>query len=43
MLAEKLGMTVADMRYRMSGEEYLGWWIYYGRKAQRMQLAAKGR
>lgn len=39
MLAEKLGMTVTDMRANMPGDEYLGWSVYYGRKAQRMQLA----
>ncbi len=38
-LAERLGMTVADMRARMSGPEYLGWQIYYARKAQRQELA----
>lgn len=39
-LARELRMTVADMRERMSGEEYTGWGVYFGRKAQREQLAA---
>ncbi len=40
-LAERLGMMVADLRRRMSAAEYLGWSIFYGRKAQRAQLAAR--
>lgn len=39
-LAERLHMTVAEMRERISGEEYLGWCIYYGRKGQRIELEA---
>lgn len=41
LLAEKLHMTVAEMMHRVSAEEYLGWCIYYGRKAQRAELEAK--
>jgi hypothetical protein len=37
-LAQKLGMTVADMRQRMSGEEFTSWAMYYARLAQRSQL-----
>ena len=39
-LCEQLGgMTVSEMRQRMSGDEFTGWAIYYGRKAQREQMA----
>lgn len=41
-LAQKLGMTVADMRYRMGAGEFVEWQIYYGRKAQRAELEAAG-
>lgn len=35
-LASKLGgMTVEEMRHRMSASEYVSWQIYYARKAQR--------
>ena len=40
LLAERLGMTVADMRARMSNEEYLNWGVYLGRQAQRRQVAS---
>lgn len=39
-------MTVADLRERMSGDEFLRWQVYYARKAQREELEAlkaKGR
>lgn len=44
-LAEQLGgMTVDEMLQRLSNEEYTRWCVYYGRKAQREQIAAhKGR
>lgn len=38
-LAEKLGMTVADLRERLSGQEYLQWSVYFSRKANRQKLA----
>ena len=38
-LAEKLGVMVGDLRERMSGDEFTHWAIYYGRRAQREQLA----
>lgn len=41
-LAEKLGMTVARMRREMSQAEFMHWGIYYGRKAQRIELAKGG-
>jgi hypothetical protein len=42
-LAQKLGKTVAELR-TMSQTEFLGWSVYYGRKAQREELArAQGR
>lgn len=31
-------MTVADLQERMSNAEYLGWSVYYARKAQREEL-----
>jgi hypothetical protein len=37
-LAQKLGKTVAELR-QMSQSEFLGWSVYYGRKAQREELA----
>lgn len=40
-LAAELGMTVADMRARMSQDEYVRWGVYYGRKAQREELELK--
>lgn len=40
-LAAKLGMTVAEMRLRMSSQEFVHWDIYYARIAQREELAAK--
>lgn len=36
-LAEKLGRTIAELR-EMDAAEFVGWGIYYGRKAQRQQL-----
>lgn len=38
-LAQKLGLTVARLREEMPAEEYIGWSVYYGRKAQREELA----
>lgn len=37
-LAQKLGRTVAELR-EMSAREFLGWSVYYARKAQREELA----
>lgn len=38
-LTEKLGgMTVAELRERMSADEFLYWEVYFGRKAQRIEL-----
>jgi hypothetical protein len=37
-LAQKLGRTVAELR-QMSQAEFVGWSVYYGRKAQREELA----
>lgn len=39
VLAEKLGMTVGELRRRMSQAEWLGWYVYLGRKAQRREMA----
>jgi hypothetical protein len=38
-LAEKLGMHVSDVRH-MPMADYIGWGVYFGRKAQKQQLAA---
>lgn len=38
-LARELRMTVADLRERMSADEYLGWSTFYKRKAQQEELA----
>lgn len=38
-LAKELGgMTVAEMRERMSGDEFTRWSIFYARKTQREEL-----
>lgn len=37
-LAQKLGRTVAELR-EMDQAEFVGWCVYYGRRAQREQLA----
>lgn len=33
-------MTVAYLRDNMSSDEFMRWGVYYGRKAQREELAA---
>ena len=38
-LAEKLGMTVGVLRAEMSAQEFTEWGVYFGRKAQREELA----
>ena len=41
-LAEKLGgMTVRELRERMSNDELLRWSIFYGRRAQDAELQSK--
>jgi hypothetical protein len=37
-LAQKLSMTVGELRERMSQHEFLYWNVYYGRIAQRQEL-----
>lgn len=37
-LAEKLRMTVGEMRRKMSHAEFVHWGVYFGRKAQRQQM-----
>lgn len=39
MLAEILGMTVAQIRHEMSSREFMEWSVYLGRRAQKQQLA----
>lgn len=33
-------MTVGRLRAEMSNAEFVAWYVYYGRKAQREELAA---
>ena len=41
-LAEKLGgMTVRELRERMSNDELLRWSVYFGRRAQDAELQSK--
>jgi hypothetical protein len=37
-LAQKLGMTVGQLREQMSSEEFQRWGVYYARIAQRAEL-----
>lgn len=37
-LAQKLSMTVAEMRARMGSDEFVLWSRYFARKAQQEQL-----
>lgn len=36
-------MTVRELRERLSAPEWVEWSVYYARKAQREELAAKRR
>ena len=38
-LAEKLGKGVREMEAMIGNDEYVKWTVFYGRKAQREQLA----
>lgn len=38
-LAQKLGKTVDQLRTEMSAEEFTGWSVYYGRLAQKNEIA----
>lgn len=40
-LADRLGMTVGRLRAEMSNDELLRWTVYYGRRGQAAELAAK--
>lgn len=42
-LAETLGMTVGRMRSEMSEYEFMQWGVYFGRKAQRLELSRGGK
>lgn len=45
-LADRLRMTVGDLRSRMSNVEYVHWQMYHSRRAQELELEqakAKGR
>lgn len=41
-IAERIGMTVGELRRRMGADEFLRWQVYYGRKAQKQQQAQWG-
>lgn len=41
-LAEKLSMTVADLRRRMSNAEWTAWGVFYARRNQRREIAQAG-
>lgn len=41
-LAEKLGRTREELLKTISEREFLGWSVYYGRRAQERQLAQRG-
>lgn len=38
-IAEKLSMTVGELRIRMGHDEFVRWQVYYGRKSQQQQQA----
>lgn len=38
-LADRLHMTVAEMRERMSNGEYIRWAVYHGRRVQDAEIA----
>jgi hypothetical protein len=40
-LAKKLHMTVGQLREDMSQDEFVRWAVYFGREAQRRELAQK--
>lgn len=40
-LAERLGRTVAELRASLSQREFVEWGVYFGRKAQRQEMAVK--
>ena len=41
-LADRLRMTVAEMRERMSNAEYVKWCAFHALRLQREELAMKG-
>lgn len=42
-LAEKFGMTLGELRDRMSHDEYLLWCVWEGRKQQIQELGGRRR
>lgn len=42
-LADRLKMTVGELRDRMSQDEFVRWSVYHGRRAQREELESKRR
>lgn len=41
-IAERIGMTVGELRRRMGHDEFIRWQVYYGRKWQKQQQAQWG-
>lgn len=37
-LADRLGMTVGELRVQMSNAEYVRWAVYHGRRAQEQEI-----
>lgn len=42
LIAERVGMTVAELDQRMSHREFVQWYVYIGRQQQRKELARGG-
>lgn len=40
-LAERLHMTVGQLRQTMTAHEFMQWSVYYGRKSQRQEMESK--
>lgn len=40
-LADRLKLTVAQLRQQMSADEFMRWGVWHGRRAQVQQLAAR--
>ena len=40
-LAEKLGRTVRELRGSLTQREFMEWSVYFGKKAQARELAAR--
>lgn len=40
-IADRLGCTLGELRERMPAGEYVQWWIFHSRWAQRKELEAR--